>query len=60
MGFTQSIADSCLFMSADIVCLIYVDNDLLFYKNKLATEEIKMKIKNFGMLFAKKIVLLAI
>ena len=36
IGFTQSIADSCLFMSTDIICLIYIDNALPFYKGKLA------------------------
>ena len=28
-GFVQSIANPCLFMSADVICLIYVDDALL-------------------------------
>ena len=34
MGFVQSIADPCVYMSTDVVCLVYVDDALLFYKNK--------------------------
>jgi hypothetical protein len=34
MGFVQSEADPCLFISNDIICLIYVDDALLFYKDK--------------------------
>jgi hypothetical protein len=29
MGFVQSEADPCLFISAEIICLIYVDDSLL-------------------------------
>jgi hypothetical protein len=34
MGFVQSEADPCLFISSDIICLIYVDDSLLLYKDK--------------------------
>ena len=51
MGFTQSIADPCVFMSADVLCLIYVDAALLFYKNKAAMESLKQRMRNNGMLF---------
>ena len=54
MGFIQSIADPCVFMSADVICLIYVDDALLFYKNKSAMESLKLKMKNNGMLFRKE------
>ena len=54
MGFTQSIADPCLFVSADVIYFIYVDKVLLFYKNKLAIEELKIKIKNNGILIYKE------
>jgi hypothetical protein len=30
LGFTQSDADPCLFISRDVICLIYVDDALLF------------------------------
>ena len=33
MDFVQSITDICLFMSSYVLCLIYVDNALVFYKN---------------------------
>ena len=32
MGFVQSIADPCVFMSAEVVCLIYMDDALLFLR----------------------------
>ena len=54
MGFVQSIADPCVFISAGVICLIYVDDALLFYKNKLAMESLKLKMKNDGMLFFKE------
>ena len=54
MGFVQSITDPCVFMSADIVCLIYVDDALLFYKNKMAMESLKQKMRDDGMLFCKE------
>ena len=34
MGFVQSIADPCVFMSAEIICLIYCDDALLFFKEQ--------------------------
>ena len=40
LGFVQSEADPCLFISRDVICLIYVDDALLFYKNKAAVERL--------------------
>ena len=54
MGFVQSIADPCVFMSAEVVCLIYVDDALLFYKSPQATESLKQKMRDDGMLFCDK------
>ena len=50
MNFVQSIADPCVFISADIIYHIYVDDALLFYKNKTAMESLTLKMKNDGML----------
>ena len=36
LGFIQSVADPCLFISKDVICLIYVDDALLFYKDSQA------------------------
>ena len=44
LGFTQSIADPCLFISADVICLIYVDDALLFYKDKDAVKRLTDKM----------------
>ena len=51
MGFVQSIADPCVFMSTDVLCLISVDDVLLFYKKKLAMEALKQKLRDDGMLY---------
>ena len=51
MGFVQSIPDPCVFMSADVVCLVYIDDALLFYKSKQAMESLKQKMRDDGMLF---------
>ena len=44
LGFVQSDADPCLFISADVICLIYVDDALLFYKNKSAVDNLTDKM----------------
>ena len=54
MNFVPSIADPCIFMSVDVICLIYVDDALLFYKNKTAMESLTLKMKNDGMLFREE------
>jgi hypothetical protein len=54
MGFVQSEADPCLFISSDIICLIYVDDALLFYKNKTSIDILTNKMKQEGMLFREE------
>jgi hypothetical protein len=54
MGFYQSESDPCLFISNDIICLIYVDDALLFYKNKLSMATLVDKMKSEGMLFREE------
>jgi hypothetical protein len=54
MGFVQSEADPCLFISSDIICLIYVDDALLFYKNKTSIDVLTNKMKQEGMLFREE------
>ena len=44
LGFTQSVADPCLFISRDVICLIYVDDALLFYKDKAAVDQLTAKM----------------
>ena len=39
IGFTQTDLDACLFISNNMICLIYVDDALLFFKeNKAITK----------------------
>ena len=45
LGFTQTDADPCLFVSDDVICLIYVDDALLFYKDKEAVEKLMKRMK---------------
>jgi hypothetical protein len=54
MGFVQSEADPCLFISSDIICLIYVDDALLFYKDKSSITTLVNKMKQEGMLFREE------
>jgi hypothetical protein len=54
MGFRQSDADPCLFISEDIICLIYVDDALLFYKDKKSIDELTNKMKQEKMLFREE------
>jgi hypothetical protein len=41
-GFEQSLADQCLFISGTVVCLVYVDDTLLYAENM---EDIDLAIK---------------
>ena len=54
MRFYQSDADPCLFISKDIIVLIYVDDALYFYKDKLAISDLKGKMVDEGMLFREE------
>jgi hypothetical protein len=54
MGFVQSEADPCVFISSDIICLIYVDDALLFYKDKTSIATLVSKMKQEGMLFQEE------
>jgi hypothetical protein len=54
MGFVQSEADPCLFISNDIICLIYVDDALLFYKDKESIDILVNKMKQERMLFREE------
>ena len=55
MGFVQSISDPSVFMSAEVVCLVYIDDTLLFYESKQAMESLKQKMRDDGMLFHDEI-----
>jgi hypothetical protein len=54
MVFVQSEADPCLFISSDIICLIYVDDALLFYKDKASITALVNKMKQEGMIFREE------
>ena len=41
-------------MSVDAICFIYVDDTLLFYKNRFAMDALKQKMRDDGILFCEK------
>ena len=53
-GFVQSEADPCLFISRDIICLIYVDDALLFYKDKVAMDRLASAMKDAKVAFREE------
>ena len=55
MEFVQSIADLCVFISADVVCLVYVDNALLLYRRKQAMESLKQKMRDNSIRFCDEV-----
>jgi hypothetical protein len=51
LGFTQSNADPCLFISTTVICLLYVDDALLVYRDQSAVETLTKRMKESNMLF---------
>ena len=51
LGFTQSNADPCLFISSTVICLVYVDDALLVYKDQLAVDDLTKRMEDEKMLF---------
>jgi hypothetical protein len=54
LGFRQSDADPCLFISPTVICLIYVDDALFVYKSPKEVDILTQKMKNLGMLFEEE------
>ena len=51
LGFAQSTSDPCLFISPIVICLIYVDNALLVYRDQQAVDNLATNMRNKQMLF---------
>ena len=51
LGFAQSIADPCLFISPTVICLVYVDDALLVYCDQQAVGKLAHDMKQEQMLF---------
>jgi hypothetical protein len=49
VGFTQSESDQCLFISDKVVCLVYVDDTLLFAENMQDIDDIIAALEAAGM-----------
>jgi hypothetical protein len=54
LGFRQSDADPCLFISPTVICLIYVDDALFVYKSPEEVNILTKKMKDLGMLFEEE------
>ena len=51
LGFAQSNADACLFVSPTVICLLYVDDALLVYKDQASVDDLTRRMKEEKMLF---------
>jgi hypothetical protein len=51
LGFIQSTADPCLFISSTVICLCYVDDALLVYRDVHAVDDLTARMKDEKMLF---------
>jgi hypothetical protein len=51
LGFTQSNADPCLFISTTVICLVYVDDALLVYRDQSAVDDLTKRMEDEKMLF---------
>jgi hypothetical protein len=51
LGFRQSVADPCLFISPTVICLVYVDDALLVYRDHNAVDDLTTRMLQIGMLF---------
>jgi hypothetical protein len=49
IDFVQGDFDPCLFISDQVICLVYVDNTLLFLPNQASIAEIIAKLKLEGL-----------
>ena len=54
MDFNQAAADPCLFISADVICLLYIDDNLYYYKGKKAMEKLKKSIEVESIMFREE------
>ena len=44
LGFRQSVADPCLFISPTVICLVYVDDALLVYRDHNAVDDLTTRM----------------
>jgi hypothetical protein len=54
LGFRQSDADPCLFISPTVICLIYGDDALFVYKSPKEVNILTKRMKQIGMLFKEE------
>jgi hypothetical protein len=54
LGFRQSDADPCLFISPTVICLIYVDDALFVYKSPEEVNILTKRMRQIGMLFEEE------
>ena len=54
LGFAQSDADPCLLISEAVICLIYVDDELFFYKDAAVIDRLTQAMKKDNILFREE------
>ena len=54
LGFAQSDADPCLLISQDVICLIYVDDVLFFYKDAAVIDRLTQAMKKDDIMFREE------
>ena len=54
MGFQQAEANTCLFISPDVICLHYIDNNLYFFKDNNAMERLKKAMEAESIMFREE------
>ena len=54
LGFWQSDADPCLFISPTVILLCYCDDCLLLYKSPEAVDILTKQMKDDGMIFEEE------
>ena len=54
LGFAQSDADPCLSISEDVICLIYVDDVLFFYKDAAVIDRLTQAMKKDDIMFREE------
>jgi len=49
VGFTQSQTDPCLFISENVICLVYVDDMLFYSPNETDLDIVFEKLRKLNM-----------
>ena len=54
LGFSQSLADPCLFISPTVLCVIYVDDALFVYRSAADVDDLTSRMEKEDILFEEE------